>query len=91
MLSARGEIKHTAPGRAGKDNAVWCQILELVLEDFEAVSLKPSDLVLHAVDPRVVLRALQNSGVLFNRIDSLPFPCFCKRNRVSARTGKDVN
>lgn len=74
MLFDRGEINHTAPGGTGKDHAVWCQILELVLQDFKAVSFKPSDLVLHAVDPRVVFGALQNSGVLLNRIDSLPFP-----------------
>ena len=63
---------HTTPRGTGKHDTIRRQVLQLILDDFETISLKPGDLVCDAVDLGVVFGALQDSGVLLDGVDTLP-------------------
>lgn len=82
---------HTSPRRTRKDNAIRRQILELILQNVKAVSLKPGDPISDPVDLGVVLRAPQNSRVLLDGVNALPLPGERKCDGVSSCTGEGID
>lgn len=81
----------TSPGRAGEDETVRRQFFELILENLETIAFEPSDLVLHPIDFRIMLCALQHSGVFFDRVDSFPFSGQSKCNGVTSCASEGVH
>lgn len=85
------ESRHTSPRRTRKDNTIRRQVLELILQNVEAVTLKPGDLISHPVDLGIVFGAPQDSRVLLDGVDALPLPRECKGDGVTPRAGESID
>jgi hypothetical protein len=57
----------------------------------KTVTLKPRNLIFHAIDFGIVLGALQDGRIFLNRINSFPLARARKRNGISTSSGKCVD
>ena len=80
----------TTPWRACEDDSVLCQVLQFVLEDFEAITLYPRDRILHLVKRCVMLGTGKLLRILLYAVNPLPAARLSKCYRVAANASKRI-
>ena len=64
---------------------------EILLEDIEAISLKPRDRIFDTVDHGIVLCAEQRRSILFNTIHMVPSTGARERNGIAANSTEGID
>lgn len=84
-------VKLTSPRRTCKHNSILRNRRQAFLQNLEAITFNPPDLVLDAVNGSIVFRAFQRIGVFLNAEDLVPATGPRKRNGVASNARKRIN
>lgn len=68
-----------------------CQHFQLVLQNTEAITLKPGNFVVDSIYLGIMLCALQDSVILLDAVHPFPSAGLCEGNGVSPSSSKGIN